>query len=126
MEAEVRLRRADETCEVRACKLRSPRSPPHVRRRWREHAPRRSWFLWSLLWVPGFVLVFLCCLHTGRLARMQDHKRKSAGWKISASSHLQTLRMHAAYVRTCICVCVDNGGHALAKLLVKLSRLYDQ
>ena len=74
----------------------------------------------------AWVLVFLCCLHAGRLARVQDHTRKSAGWKISASSHLQTLHMRAAYMRTCIRVCVADGGHALAKLIVKFSRLYTQ
>ena len=74
-----------------------------------ERARATTLLVFMVVALGAWVLVFLCCLHTGRLARMQDHKRKGAGWKISASSHLQTLRMHAAYMRTCICVCVETA-----------------
>ena len=34
-----------------------PPSPPHVRSRRKEHAPRGSSPLWSLLWVPEILCV---------------------------------------------------------------------
>ena len=72
MEAEVRLRRADETCEVRAFKLRSPRSPHQMVR---ARATTLLAFMVVAVGVPGFlcfcVVYTQVGLHACRITRVK-------------------------------------------------------
>ena len=99
-----------------------PSSCPQQRK---EHAPRRSSPLWSLLLVPGVRCVLLCahrsvCTRAGAAVQKCGVRKKCMYINVCKCFACVQLTMS-----TCTCVCVDNGVPALVTFFVTVLSIND-